>query len=228
MKAKKHSAASLLLLPSDVYSVISTFVSISNLFSLSKEFVKLRYEHGYIKLDPTESLLYCEDANFRSKIKSLVHYPNTQVSLNCNSIDITDQKLKSINAVHSICLSFSKVVSWNCLTNIQTVDLSFSTIEDVAVLKNVKNLNLSHCSRVQDVSSLRNVQKLQLSHCENVYNVNGLDNVTELYINGYSGITDVSGLLKLQRIHVSLKQSANLKGITKLQQQYKVQIVYYC
>ena len=227
MKQANHSLCILSCLPSDLFSIIKQFVNLSNLFILSKKFICVRYDHAYLRLNTSDSWQYCKNSEFRRKVNSIIRNTNTQIALNCNAMEITNQMIEEINSVHHICCSFGNIVNWQCLINIQSVDLSFSNIEDVTILKNVRSLNLSHCNHVKDVSALGKVLKLQLSHCNNIRDVNTLGSVTELYINGCTGITDIGSLKNLQILHISLNQHNNVNGIEQLQKQNKIQIVYY-
>jgi hypothetical protein len=209
-----RAMASLCLLPTDIHSVIYSYLQSGEklrFISLSKEiFLTSRYFRE-LKLKARFSQNYLFKKPFRERILKLVG--PSQIMLNLSECDrVTNQHLSLpfVNGVHSLNLTECPIDDEGVrhLGNVQILTLrgcSQITDQSLPFLSHVHTLDLAYCDRITDegVACLGNVHNLDLSICTQITDKSlpFLCNVHSLSLMACPFITD-EGVLSLTNVRV--------------------------
>lgn len=192
----------------DILLRVLEYISLTdkrNLLNSTKLFIRYKKSLLYWKLTKKASNLY-------------FHYGN----LNINGyIDCPQKKL-------SLDLSFSKeypiVTTLNGLDHCHTLSLQGQTkpLYDLRPLREIHDLNLSHCTGISDVGGLRfgSIHTLTLSHCTCLEDVDALGHIKILDLSYCSKITNVQALSGVEVLDLSycvlIKNVSSLGGCKRL------------
>jgi hypothetical protein len=160
-----------------------------------------KYQHQL----STVSLMNWVDSTTFCNHSSLQHmkYLDFYDVYNESSIDLSKySNLKYLSLRHFcdsvVFTSSAASVLRNCIE----LDLSFTDIEDVSLLGNVKKLILQSCKNLSDISALKNANYLDFTDCKKINDVSMLENVKTLILNRCSDISDISMLGDVLRLNI--------------------------
>ena len=134
--------------------------------------------------------------------------------------DIVEKRIREITGISSGDIRYSDV------SNIQTLDLSDSTVKDISALSNLTNLeylDLFCADEVSDISCLKNLTKLKylslrdtdvtdITPLKNLMQLNHL----ELSWTDISDISSLSNLTKLEYLDLSFSRVSDISALKNL------------
>lgn len=180
-----------------------TNIDMNNLLNASRIFYILKRTHFCWNLNKEHSRKYYNDANYKSKLDSLIACGRKQLSLNLSRCpDVVD--VSALGNVYELNLEgCDKINDVSDLGNVHTLNLSgCRNVVDVSTLGNVYALNIADCNNIIDISSLRNVHTLDLL-CSNITDVSTLENTHTLSLRGCRNIVDVSALFNVHELDLT-------------------------
>ena len=165
-----------------LHDIIQFLYNNMEIYSTCKFFLKFRKLNPYLKFNLNKNnggrkYYYCTE--FREKIRSLIYQPEKQLYLRfSNFTAVKDSELYK-------------------LSNVYYLDLSYTNIVDISLLKSVYILNLMWCLSINNINSLgnNNITILNICHCKiNDVNINSLNSIYTILAIGCSGNNDFSEL----------------------------------
>jgi hypothetical protein len=176
-----------------LHDVMQFLYNNMEIYTTCKFFLKFRKLNPYLKFTLNKNngglnYYYCNE--FREKIRSLIYQPQKQLHL-CfsNFIEIKDSELYK-------------------LSNVYYLDLSYTNIVDISLLKVVGILNLIYCMSISNLDSLgnNNITILNICNCKiNDNNINSLNSINTLLAIGCTGNNDFSGLVTIPKLVINAK-----------------------
>ena len=163
-------------------NLINFTSDISCLCSINNHYYtyRINYCHDYhYSLSKECSYRYYHDKRFQRLISSKLS--SQQLSCDLSSYPWNITKLDVFSNLHKLKLSYCLLPSdISFLSNINTLDISCTTVKDVDCLQNVYDLNLYCCRFVKDISKLINVKVLNIRGCSGISSVVGLKSIEKL------------------------------------------------
>ncbi len=164
-----------------------------SLYQVSRRFYSLTYYYSNRKDILYPSIQY-------NKITKLFKCRNLKIRIKNHkylpSLDLSN--------VHSLDLGFTWVEDVSMLGRLHSLDLNCTEVTDVSMLGGLHTLYLG-CTDVEDVSMLGGLHTLGLSNMINVMDVSMLGKLNTLYLSGFDG-EDVNMLGGVQNLYLDGKR----------------------
>jgi Leucine-rich repeat (LRR) protein len=137
-------------------------------------------------------------------LESLLQVAHNLCFLDCSGVDFANVELSRFDSSKILRVGrYGYLTDFSVLRNVFELDLSYTSIQDISYLRNVKKLVLAFCYELLDVSPLSKVWYLDLSSCPTITDVSMLGNVHTLILTNCRGITDISALGNVQVLSCS-------------------------